>query len=119
MAASPRRASIGTPWSTTASTGRYRRRRVAAGTRRGDAEKLLADLVKRSHDGSTVVSERVTLGVYLTERWLPVQEPRLRRSTFDAYRRNIERHVVPTLGAVQLDELTVEDLALFSSTPGC
>jgi len=94
-------------------TGKYRRRWVAARTRRGDAEKLLADLVKRSHEGNTVVSEKVTLGAYLTDRWLPVQEPRLRRSTLDSYRRNIERHVVPALGAVSLDKLTVEDLDLF------
>ncbi len=70
-------------------TGKYRRRWVPAGTRRADAEKVLADLVKRSHEGNTVVSEKVTLASYLTERWLPVQEPRLRRSTFDSYRRNI------------------------------
>jgi integrase len=94
-------------------TGKYRRRWVPAGTRRGDAEKLLADLVKRSHEGNTVVSEKVTLGVYLLERWLPVQEARLRRSTFDSYRRNIELHVKPRLGAVPLDKLTVEDLDLF------
>jgi integrase len=62
-------------------TGQCRRRWVPAGTRRGDAEKLLADLVKRSHQGETVVSEKLTLGEYLTTRWLPVQEARLRRST--------------------------------------
>src|SRR5688500_8345212 len=80
------------------STGKYRRRWVPAGTRRGDAEKLLADLVNRGHEGNTVVGERLTLGSYLVDRWLPVQEPRLRRSTFDSYRRNIERHVVPAGG---------------------
>ena len=53
-------------------TGQYRRRWVPAGTRRGDAEKLLAELVKRSHQGETVVSEKLTLGEYLTKRWLPV-----------------------------------------------
>lgn len=94
-------------------TGKYRRRWVPAGTRRADAEKLLADLVKRSHEGNTVVSERITLGAYLLDRWLPVQEARLRRSTFDSYRRNVERHVVPALGAVPLDKLAVEDLDLF------
>jgi integrase len=41
-------------------TGEYRRRWVQAGTRRGDAEKLLADLVKRTHRGETVVSEKLT-----------------------------------------------------------
>ncbi|MEI2815827.1 MAG: hypothetical protein V9E99_05155 [Microthrixaceae bacterium] len=64
-------------------TGNYRRRWVQAGTRRADAEKLLAELVKRAHRGETVVSEKLTLGQYLTERWLPIQEARLRASTYD------------------------------------
>src|SRR5207249_1431780 len=54
-------------------TGQYRRRWVPAGTRRGDAEKLLAELVKRSHQAETIVSEKLTLDAYLTTRWLPVQ----------------------------------------------
>lgn len=94
-------------------TGQYRRRWVQAGTRRSDAEKLLAELVKRSHQGETVVSEKLTLGRYLTERWLPVQEARLRKSTHDAYRRNIELHVIPALGQRQLDQLSAEDIDVF------
>lgn len=94
-------------------TGKYIRRWVPAGTRRADAEKVLADLVQRSHGGETVVSEKVTLGEYLTERWLPIQQARLRASTFDSYRRNIELHVLPALGARPLDRLTVEDIDLF------
>jgi integrase len=94
-------------------TGNYRRRWVQAGTRRSDAEKLLADLVKRAHRGETVVSEKLTLGDYLTERWLPVQETRLRKSTYESYRRNIELHVVPGLGRRKLDQLTPEDIDLF------
>jgi len=97
-------------------TGKYRRRWVPAGTRRGDAEKLLADLVKRRHRGETVVSEKLTLGEYLTTRWLPVQKARLRTSTYDSYRRNIEVHVIPALGERQLDRLTVEDVDVFYAT---
>lgn len=94
-------------------TGNYRRRWVQAGTRRGDAEKLLAELVQRSHRGETLVSEKLTLGQYLTERWLPVQEARLRKSTHDAYRRNIELHVIPALGKRPLDQLSPEDIDVF------
>lgn len=94
-------------------TGNYRRRWVQAGTRRGDAEKLLAELVQRSHRGETLVSEKLTLGQYLTERWLPVQEARLRKSTHDAYRRNIELHVIPALGKRPLDQLSPGDIDVF------
>ena len=94
-------------------TGKYRRRWVQAGTRRSDAEKLLAELVKRAHQGETVVSEKLTLGEYLTERWLPDPEARLRKSTYDSYRRNIDLHVVPGLGRRKLDQLTPEDIDIF------
>jgi integrase len=94
-------------------TGNYRRRWVQAGTRRADAEKLLAELVKRAHRGETVVSEKLTLGQYLTERWLPIQEARLRASTHASYRRNIELHVLPGLGRRPLDQLTPEDIDMF------
>lgn len=94
-------------------TGQYRRRWVQAGTRRSDAEKVLAELVKRSHQGETVVAEKLTLGEYLTERWLPVQEARVRRSTYESYRRNIDLHVVPALGKRRLDQLSPDDIDLF------
>jgi len=44
---------------------------------------------------------------------LPAQEARLRKSTHDAYRRNIELHVIPALGKRQLDQLSAEDIDLF------
>jgi integrase len=94
-------------------TGGYRRRWVQAGTRRSDAEKLLAELVTRAHNGETVVSEKLTLGQYLTERWLPIQEARLRKSSYESYRRNVELHVIPALGRRQLDQLTPEDIDVF------
>jgi integrase len=94
-------------------TGNYRRRWVQAGARRADAEKLLAELVKRAHRGETVVSEKLTLEQYLRDRWLPIQESRVRPSTFSAYRRNIELHVVPALGKRPLDQLSPEDVDLF------
>ena len=94
-------------------TGKKRRRWVSAGTRRGDAERLLASLVQRKYEGEPVVTDKVTLGRYLLERWLPIQKTRLRASTYDAYRRNIDLHVLPGLGRRPLDKLTGEDIDLF------
>jgi integrase len=94
-------------------TGRKRRRWVPAGTRRADAERLLADLIRRKYDGEPVPTEKLTLGEYLTARWLPVQQSKLRASTYDSYRRNIDLHVIPALGRRPLDKLTAEDIDLF------
>jgi integrase len=91
-------------------TGKERHRWHAAGGTRRDAERLLADLVKRSHDGDYRAPERITLATYLTERWLPTKHAQLRPSTYDSYRRNIERHVLPSLGARPLQRLVPEDL---------
>lgn len=94
-------------------TGKERHRWHAGGLRRSDAEKLLTTLVKRAHDGHTTPSEKVTVGEYLTEKWLPIQRAQLRPSTFDSYRRNIQNHVVPALGRIPLHKLTPEDLDTF------
>ncbi len=97
-------------------TGRKRRRWVPSGPRRADAERVLADLVRRKYDGEPVPTERLTVAQYLTERWLPVQKSRLRRSTYDSYRRNIDLHVLPALGRRPLTKVTPEDLDLFYAT---
>lgn len=94
-------------------TGKKRRRWVPAGTRRSDAEKVLAEEIKRRHDGEPVPTEKLTLGEYLTERWLPIQKSRVRASTYDSYRRNIHLHVVPALGRRPLAKLTADDIDAF------
>ena len=63
-------------------TGRERHRWHAAGDTRKGAEKVLAELVKRLHDGDYRAPERITLGDYLLERWLPTKQAQLRPSTF-------------------------------------
>lgn len=91
-------------------TGKERRRWIPAGPRRGDADRLVTELVKRRNDGQHTPHGKATVGEYLTEKWLPLQQAQLRPSTFDSYRRNIELHVLPVLGRVPLHKLTPEDL---------
>lgn len=94
-------------------TGKRIRRWYAAGDTRRSAEKLLTDIVKRVHDGDYRAPDRITLGDYLVERWLPTKRAQLRRSTFDSYTRNVENHVVPRIGSTLLQRLTPEDLDEF------
>jgi len=97
-------------------TGRKRRSWIPAGTRRSDAEKVLAAEIKRRHDGEPIPTEKLTVGQYLTDRWLPIQKSRVRASTFDSYRRNIDLHVLPAIGRRPLEKLTADDLDLFYAT---
>jgi hypothetical protein len=52
----------------------------------------------------------LTVAVYLTQRWLPTKKLSLRASTRGGYRRNIELHVVPTIGRVLMRQLRVDHL---------
>ncbi len=91
-------------------TGKERRRWHPGGPLKRDAERLVNDLVKRKDDGTYRGPDRLTLGEYLTGRWLPGQLSQLSPSTYDSYRRNIELHVLPRIGGVPLQKLAAEDL---------
>jgi integrase len=97
-------------------TGKERRRWYPAGTRKADAERLVTELMKRKNDGEYRPPDRITVGSYLTDKWLPAKRAQLRPSTYDSYRRNIDRHVIPALGRIPLQRLTPEDLdALYTA----
>lgn len=90
-------------------TGRERRRWHPAGTDRAEAQRLATRLAaKRAGDGER--HSGLTLGVYLTQQWIPAKQINLQPSTWDAYRRNIELHVVPHLGRMPLRRLRAEHL---------
>lgn len=91
-------------------TGKERHSWHAAGPRRIDAERLANELVKRRHAGDETTSERSTLGTYLTERWLPLQECRLRPTTYRSYKSVVDLHIVPRIGRLRLDKLQADDL---------
>ena len=91
-------------------TGKERRRWIPGGPKKGDAEKLLTELVKRANDGLRAPADKISFGDYLTERWLPLKQAQLRPSTFHSYRRNVELHVIPAIGRIPLQKLAPEDL---------
>jgi integrase len=90
-------------------TGKERHRWHAAGATRKEAERVLADLVKRHHDGDYRPPEKITLGEYL-ERWLPTQRQPLAPSTFSSYQGSIRLHVLPYIGSIPLQRLAPENL---------
>ncbi|MEA2011440.1 MAG: hypothetical protein U9N78_12105, partial [Actinomycetota bacterium] len=85
-------------------TGKELRKWHPAGTSREDAERLAARLAKelngRNDDGRSL-----SFGAYLTSRWLPGKKLELARSTWDGYRRKIDRHILPILGKVSIRRL--------------
>lgn len=78
-------------------TGRERRRWHPASTDLNDAERLATDLARRGHDDGHEQSS-LTVAVYLAQRWLPSKKLTLRASTYDSYRRNIDLHIMNSIG---------------------
>ena len=91
-------------------TGKPRYRWHAAGASRSEAEKLLAEIVKRVHDGDYRAPDKITVGDYLLHRWLPSKRTRVKPSTANSYERNIRLHINPNIGAIPLQRLQPEDL---------
>ena len=91
-------------------TGKPRYRWHAAGASRGEAEKLLAEIVKRVHDGDYRSPDKITVADYLLHRWLPSKRTRVKPSTANSYERNIRLHINPNIGAIPLQRLQPEDL---------
>src|SRR3954454_1604851 len=98
-------------------TGRERRRWHPAGTDRAMAEQLASDLAERRCQDGGHERASLTIAVYLTQRWLPSKQMALRPSTWDAYRRVIDLHLVP--GSAGSHCGTCAPITSSASTPTC
>jgi integrase len=91
-------------------TGKRRQKWHSGFERKRDAERALSNIVGRIDEGSYVPPSRLTLGAFLTDRWLPTMKVRVRPSTYDSYRRIVEGRIVPALGLVPLQHVTGDQL---------
>ena len=86
--------------------GRRRQKWHGGFRTRREAEATRAQLVTDMNTGSYVMPGRLTLAEWIRDSWLPMTEPRVKPTTFHSYRRNLELHVLPTLGQKPLQQLT-------------
>jgi len=84
-----------------------RRRRVWHGgfKTRKEAEAALAQFTDNRNKGNYVEPSKMTVGVFLTEEWLPNIERTVRPSTFVSYKLHVDRYLVPNIGDIQLRDL--------------
>ncbi len=54
--------------------------------------------------------EPATLAVFVRSEWLPSMRGRVKPSTWDSYRRNMELHVLPAVGRSPISQLTTRQL---------
>lgn len=96
-----------------ADTGRERRRWHPAGHARADAEAIKTRLEAVEHADRAVFTEQLTLGRYLTERWMPRRRQRLAPTTAHRYQWMIDNYIEPALGVIPLRSLHTEHLDRF------
>lgn len=73
-----------------------------------EAEEALAKLLATKQRGGQVPPRGLTVGTYLTKRWLP--RMRVRPSTADERRVHFNAYVVPRIGDIKLSDVTGDDL---------
>ncbi|HPU38170.1 MAG TPA: site-specific integrase [Microthrixaceae bacterium] len=96
-------------------TGKRRRTWHPAGATKRGAQQLLGQLLDDLETNSYLEPEAITVAEYLTDEWLVAARNELRFATYDSYRRNIENHVVPHIGAAKLQVLRPIDLTRYYS----
>jgi integrase len=85
------------------------RRNFLYGRTREDVHRQLTAALNAREDGVSVSAGRQTLRAYLST-WLAGAEGTVRPPTLDKYRRDLEHHVMPSLGSVQLTRLGPQHL---------
>jgi integrase/predicted RNA-binding Zn-ribbon protein involved in translation (DUF1610 family) len=84
-----------------------RRRAIKGGfTTRKECEAALAKVLAALETQSFTPPTRVTVKQFLTGEWLPTVKGRLRPTTYSSYVMLTREHILPRLGALQLQKLT-------------
>ena len=78
---------------------------------------LACDLAARHRRGGGHERASLTVAVYLTQRWLPSKKMTLRTSTWDAYRRIVDLHLVPRSGGFRCGSFA--PITSSACTPTC
>ena len=96
-------------------TGKERRSWHPAGTDRSEAERLAAKLATTETSRLGAV-RALTFGAYLTGQWLPGKRMHLATSTYRGYERNVQLHILPTLGKVSIRRLRYQQIEALYDT---
>ena len=91
-------------------TGKERRKWLAAGHSRTDAEAIRNSIDERTPNLPRATATDQTLGGYLESTWLPKRERRVRATTAYRYKWMIQRNIVPELGHYALRSVRTEHL---------
>ena len=96
-------------------TGKRRQRTKGGFRTKRECQAALNEAISALRSGTLVQPSRRTVASFLVEEWLPaVRMAGLRDSTWASYRMNVEKHLVPGLGAIELQRLSPAQLSIGS-----
>jgi len=71
-----------------------------------DAETALNEALSALCQGTYVEPAKLTVEEFLRDEWLPAIKSTIRESTYLSYKGHVERHIIPLLGTVRLQQLS-------------
>lgn len=86
-------------------TGKWKQQWVSVKGTKREAEKRLAELHHQLDTGSLIKPSKLTLGEFLRQWLRDYASTNVRAATLEGYRITIERHLIPSLGAIPLSQL--------------
>lgn len=90
--------------------GERRRRKYVYGPTQRDVRVKLAAVRRQADEAGFVPPERLSLGTFLTDRWLPAMKPTWRPSTYRRHEILVRVHILPELGRKRLAALRPDDI---------
>ena len=78
-----------------------------------EAENELAKAIAALSTGAYVLNSKQLLSEYLRDEWLPAVRSTIRSTTYLSYEGHAERHIIPDLGSITLQQLTPSALNVF------
>ena len=97
-------------WFVTERSGERRQKSKGGFTSKREAQAFLTEQLASLATSTYVEPSKLAFGDYLTDYWLPTVRGTTRPSTWDAYKRTVDLHVVPELGSIPLQKLSAHDL---------
>lgn len=91
-------------------TGRRRRITRTVSGRRHDAELLELDLTRQLEQGTYVEPKRITVRDWMNTWLNDYKKMTLRQTTYDSYKMQIDKHIIPAIGAIPIQELRADHL---------
>ncbi len=90
-------------------TGKRKRIKRTVNGRKKAAEDLLLEIQSSLKKGTYIEPTKITVSAWL-KTWLENYKIKLKETTRESYKYIIESHITPEIGAIELQQLTPEDL---------